>query len=168
MSIGKMMIQQNFLSPTGFRFSIKRLPNVSFFVQAATIPGLSMGVTDSPTPFKTIHFAGDKLQYEQFNITVRVDEYMDSYNEIFDWIVGLSKPQSFDQYKSLQQSDDGLYSDATLTILDSRKNPGIEVTFKDMFPISLGSIVLDTTETDVNYKTCDITFQHNGHTVKKI
>ena len=161
------MIQQNFLSPTGFRFSIKRLPNVSFFVQAATIPGLTMGVTESPTPFKTIHFAGDKIQYDQFNVTVRVDEYMDSYNEIFDWMIGLTKPESFDQYRLLKDSDDSLYSDATLVVLNSRKNPALEVTFKDMFPVSIGAIELDTTESDVNYKTCDITFQHNGHSIKR-
>lgn len=160
-------MQQNFLSPTGFKFTIKRLPNVSFFVQAATIPGISMNVTESPTPFTSIYFTGDKLTYDQFTVTVRVDEYMDSYNEIFDWMIGLAKPESFDQYKNLKNSTDGLYSDATLTVLNSRKNPAIEVSFKDMFPVSLGAIELDATESDVNYKTCDITFQHNGHSIKR-
>jgi len=71
-------MQQNFLSPNGFRLTIKRLPNVSFFVQAAIIPGLSMGVTDSPSPFKNMKFAGDKIHYDTFSVTIRLDEYMNS------------------------------------------------------------------------------------------
>lgn len=161
-------MQQNFLSPTGFRFTIKRLPKVEFYVQGATLPGISMNPTASPTPFKTLRFAGDKLDHETFNLTVRLDEYMESYNEIFNWMVGLTKPDSFDQYKSLAKSDEGLYSDASLIILDSKGNPGIEVHFKDVFPISLGSISFDTTQSDINYAICEITFEHNGHTVKRI
>jgi hypothetical protein len=161
-------MQQNFLAPTGFRFSIKRLPNVSFYIQAASIPGLSMNPTEYATPFKTLTFAADKLQHETFTVTVRLDEYMDSYNEIYNWMVGLTKPKSFDEYKNLKNSDYGLYSDATLIILDSRQNPGVEVTFHDIFPVSLGSIQMDTTQSDINYVTCDITFEHNGHEVKRI
>lgn len=161
-------MQQNFLSPTGFRFLIKRLPNVEFYIQAATIPGLSMSPTEYATPFKTLTFAPDKLQHETFTVTVRLDEYMDSYNEIFNWMVGLTKPASFDQYKNLQASDNGLYSDATLIVLDSKQNPGLEVTFHDIFPIAISSIQMDTTQADINYVTCDITFEHNGHEVKRI
>jgi hypothetical protein len=92
---------------------------------------------------------------------------MDSYNEIYDWMMGLTKPKSFDQHKALKEGD-GLYSDATLIVLDSRQNPGLEVTFHDIFPINLSAIQMDTTQSDINYITCDITFEHNGHEVKKI
>lgn len=161
-------MQQNFLAPTGFRFSIKRLPNVSFFIQSAQVPGLSMSAIEYPTPFKNLTFAADKLIHETFTITVRLDEYMDSYNEIYDWMVGLTKPENFNQFKDLKNSEYGLYSDATLIILDSKQNPGLEVTFKDIFPVSLSSIQMDTTQADINFITCDITFEHNGHEVKRI
>ncbi len=160
-------MQQNFLSPTGFRLVIKRLPNVTFFVQAANIPGMNMNTTDVATPFKNMYFAGDKLSYETFNVTIRVDEYMESYIEIMNWMVGLTKPESFDQFKTLKESQDGLYSDASLVVLNSSKNPSLEIMFKDMFPISMSSIELDATDSDVNYKTCEMTFQHNGYSIKK-
>lgn len=161
-------MQQNFLSPIGFRFTIKRLPNVSFYVQGATIPGLSMSPTQVQTPFKTLSLVGDKLQHEPFSVTVRLDEYMESYNEIFDWMVKATKNDSYDQYRQLANSDDGVYSDASLIILDSRGNPSLEVNFKDVFPISIGSVTFDTTQTDVNYVTSEISFEHNGHTVTRI
>jgi hypothetical protein len=160
-------MQQKFISPTGFRFSIKRLPNVSFFIQSAQIPSISIAPIEYATPFKTLAFTGDKIQNEPFTVTIRLDEYMDSYNEIYDWMMGLTKPKSFDQHKALKEGD-GLYSDATLIVLDSRQNPGLEVTFHDIFPINLSAIQMDTTQSDINYITCDITFEHNGHEVKKI
>lgn len=161
-------MQQNFLSPTGFRFLIKKLPNVSFFVQSVDIPSISLTPIEYPTPIKTLSFANDRLNHEPFAITIRVDEYMDSYNEIYDWMAGLTHPKSFDQYKTLAKSEEGLYSDASLIILDSRQNPGLEVVFRDVFPISLGQISLDTTAANITYPTCQITFEHNGHEVKRI
>lgn len=161
-------MQQNFLSPTGFRLSIKRLPNVSFFIQTATIPGVSMNAIEYPTPFKTLEFAPSKMNFEQFTVNIRVDEYMDSYNEIFDWMTGLAPTKSFDQYDTLKKSESGLYSDASLIILNSRQNPSLEVTFQDIFPVALSSIVLDTTSSTVNYTSCDITFAHNGYKITRI
>ena len=161
-------MQQNFLSPTGFRFIIKRLPNVSFFVQSASIPGISMGFTPFATPFKTLKSAGDKLEHEPFTLTIRVDENMVSYNEIYNWMVALTKNESYSQFAQLESSEFGLYSDAALVVLNSRQNPALEVTFKDVFPVSLSEIRFDTTQSSINYVTCDITFEHNGHVVKQI
>lgn len=161
-------MQQNFLSPTGFRFIVKRLPNVSFYVQSASIPGINMGFTPTATPFKTLKSAGDKLNHESFSITIRVDEYMESYNEIYNWMVALTKNESYSQFADLKASEYGLYSDASLVVLNSRQNPALEVTLKDVFPVSLSEIRFDTTQSSINYVTCDITFEHNGHTVNRI
>lgn len=155
-------MQQNFLSPLGFAFKIKRLPNVEFFVQGASLPGMSMGSTTSPTPFKSIHLAGDKLETDPFSVTIRVDENMYAYEEILNWMWGLTKNNSFDQYKALQNSDDGLYSDASLILLNSSQNPNIEFSFKKVFPISMSNINMDVTAQGITYVTCEITFQHNG------
>jgi hypothetical protein len=161
-------MQQNFLSPTGFRFVVKRLPNVSFYVQSASIPGMSMGFTPSPTPFKTLKFAGDKLNHDAFTVTIRVDEYMESYNEIYNWMVALTKNESYSQFAALESGEYGIYSDASLIVLNSRQNPALEVYYKDVFPVSISDIRFDTTQSSINYVTCDITFEHNGHTVKRI
>lgn len=127
-----------------------------------------MGFTPTPTPFKTLKFAGDKLDHSSFTLTIRVDENMVSYNEIYNWMVALTKNESYSQFAQLESSEFGLYSDASLIILNSRQNPALEVTLKDVFPTSLGEIRFDTTQSSINYVTCDITFEHNGHTIKQI
>lgn len=160
-------MQQNFLSPLGFAFKINRLPNVEFFVQGASIPSVSMNETVSTTPFKSIHLAGDRLTTDPFTVTIRVDENMSAYEEILNWMVGLTKPNSFDEYKALQNSDDGLYSDASLIILNSSQNPNVEFSFKKIFPTSMSSINMDVTAQGITYVTCEVTFQHNGFEIHR-
>ncbi len=52
---------RNFLSPTGFKFTLKRAPKVAFFGNAANIPAISMGTAIQPTYLKDIDVPGDKF-----------------------------------------------------------------------------------------------------------
>lgn len=159
------MIKPNYLSPIETRFTIKRLPNVSFFTQSVNVPGLNLGETVIPTPFKSIIQHGDKLEYDSLNIQVAMDENMNSFIEVRNWIIGLSKPNNFEQYANLQAGD-GVYSDATLIILNSSKNPNIEITFKNLFPTSLGEIAFDTRDTDIPVPVCSMSFKFSEYDLK--
>ena len=167
--VGQVGFSNNFLNPTGFRFVIKRLPHVSFYVQGANVPGISIGTTEQATPFKTLYYHGDKIQYNTFSLSIRLDEYMHAFTEIKEWMEGLTSPSNFKQYADLKNDPtDQLYSDATLAVLDSRGNVSIEITFSDMFPINIGDIIFNTTDTDINYVSLDITFQTGGYKVNVI
>jgi len=161
-------ISQNYLSPVEFRFIIKRLPFVEFFTQEATLPGINMQPVPSPTPFRQMYFHGDKLEYDEFTINFRVDENMNNYQEITNWMVGLSFPDKFSQFANLDDSIDGLYSDATLMIMTNGKNPNLQVVFQDIFPINLGSVQMDTTSQDIDYVTADATFRTNSFEIKPL
>ena len=52
---------RNFLSPTGFKFSLKRAPKVSFFCNSANIPDLNLGIAIQPSYLKDIDTPGDKI-----------------------------------------------------------------------------------------------------------
>ena len=41
---GTPLSNRNFLSPVGFKFSLKRAPGVAFFCNQANIPDLNLGV----------------------------------------------------------------------------------------------------------------------------
>lgn len=158
---------QNYLNPVEFRFTIQRLPATKFFVQGATVPSISSGYTEQMTPFKTIYRPGDKVTFDDLTLTVIVDENLDSYIETWNWLTSLTKPENFEQYTNLIEGD-GIYSDATLTLMSSGKNPNIEITFKDMFPTSVGSIPLNISTTTVDAPTVDLTFKYSSYTVKVI
>lgn len=156
----------NYLSPVSFVISVERLPNVEFFTQKATIPGLSMTPTQQPSPLKTLYNTPDRLEYDAFDLSFIVDESMGNYKEVLNWMEGMGNPASTDQFKALKESQQGIYSDITLLIQNSNRNPNLRFTFKECFPIALSPISLDVTQQDIFYPECSVTFRHNGFTLE--
>src|SRR5690606_103637 len=58
-ALDKVPSNNNFLSPLGFHFSVRKLPNVNFFVQRVRIPSISLPPADTPNPFVKIPYSGD-------------------------------------------------------------------------------------------------------------
>lgn len=163
---------KNFLSPLGFKFSIKRAPHVNYFVQSVSVPNLTLGSTSIPTPFSRIPIAGDHILFGPFTVTFKVDESLTNYLELYNWIVKIGFPDSFEQYSALDNSsptsDAGTYSDLTLVILSSSKNPTYEITFVDAYPTSLTDIIFDTRTPDVDYVECTATFDYRKFNIKAL
>ena len=156
----------NPLSPNGFNFSISKVPNVTFFCQQASLPGITLGDPTFSTPFSTQPLPGDTLSYDPLTVQFLIDEEMLNYNIIYNWIVALGFPESYSQYTTLLGNDtvqyDELaknYSDATLQILDSNNNPVRSVTFYDVFPTSLETLTFASTNDGVNYLIGSATFK---------
>jgi hypothetical protein len=158
----------NYLSPLEFIITVKRLPSVEFFTQRTSVPGISVNPIEHPTPFKPTFEGGDRLNYDDLNLSFIVDEGMANYLEIFNWIKGYSFPENFGQYQNLQSSQEGLKSDISIKILNSHKNPSILIDYRDCFPISLSEVTLDTTQTDVIYPEATVTFRYNYFDITSI
>lgn len=162
---------KNFLSPNGFKFGIKKLPNVNFFVQSVNLPSFSLGTVDVENPFIKIPFPGDKLTYGQLDVTFKVDEDLANYLELYNWLVGIGYPDNFGQRGAIEPpnvnivSGEGVYTDAILIITNSKMNPNFQVTFKDLYPINLSELQFDSTVTDIDYLTCTATFAYRIFTI---
>jgi len=161
---------RNFLSPVGFKFTLNRCPKVAFFSNSANIPGLNLGVAVQPSYLKDIDTPGDKIQFNDLTIRFLVDENLENYMEIQNWIRGLGFPYSLDEIYDLQQeqkyvdtSDSKLmniYSDGTLHILTSSSAPNFKLKFKDLWPYSISDLQFDATDTDIEYLTAEVTFKY--------
>jgi|TARA_R100000084_G_scaffold108879_1_gene72908 hypothetical protein len=156
----------NFLSPLGAKFTIKKLPTVNFFVQRVAIPSLTVGEFPIGTPFSAkLQMPGDLVTFGDLVVTFRVDENMDNYIEIFNWIKSITRIDDFDDSKawgneaSSPTSDDKVFSDGTLVVLNSAMNPNRYVRFTDMFPTSISDVPFDTTLSDVDYVETTATFK---------
>ena len=166
---------RNFLSPTGFKFSLKRSPKVAFFCNQANIPDLNLGVAIQPSYLKDIDTPGDKIVFGDLNIRFLVDENLENYMEIQNWIRGLGYPENLQQFADLQnqglirgnytQDRQNIYSDGTLQVLTSSSIPNFQVVFKDLFPYSLGTLTFDATQTDVQYFTADVGFKYTIYSI---
>ena len=92
----------DYASPVQFRFKCSKLPKVEFFCQTANIPGIGLGEAEVDTPLKSIPFPGDKVTYQDLAISFLVDENLENYKEIHDWIIGLGAPQNHTQFSDLR------------------------------------------------------------------
>jgi len=174
----------DYASPVQFRFKCSKLPTVEFFCQTANIPGIGLGEAVIDTPLKSIPFPGDKVTYQDLAISFLVDENLNNYKEIHDWIIALGFPQNHTQFADLQAAgadrypgttsgavvpitntpvplaEGGTYSDATLTVLNSKNIAVTEIRFNNIFPTSLGSLSYDVQASDVNYLQASVDFSY--------
>ena len=174
----------DYASPIQFRFKMTKIPNVEFFVQTANIPGIALGSTSFETPLKDIAGVGDKVTYQTLDISFLVDEKLNNYKELHDWIIGLGFPQDYTQFKTLQGTgadrfpgstsstaatgtstkqplnEGGIYSDATLTVLNSKNIANTEIRFQNVYPTSLGSLSYDIKASDVDYLQVSASFNY--------
>jgi len=162
-------INTSFLSPIGFKFQLNNFPEVNYFCQSATLPGISISAIDVPTPLKTIAMAGDEVSFEELSIKFIVDENMKNWLSIYDWIIGLGFATVEDQVEYGKLRDAGeLTTDATLTVLTSNMNAQINFRFRECFPLSLTSIAFDSGGTDIDYVTADVSFRYDVYTVENL
>ena len=162
-------INTSFLSPIGFKFQLNNFPEVNYFRQSATLPGISISSISVPTPLKAIDIAGDEVAFEELSIKFIVDENMKNWLSIYDWIIGLGFPTEEGQakYKKLTENSE-LTTDATLTVLTGNMNPQLNFVFKECFPLSLTSIAFDSGGTDIDYVTADVSFRYDVYTVENL
>jgi len=164
---------KNFLSPTGYKFSIVRAPNVSYNVQRINLPGISLGSAELATPFLTIHLPGTGITYDTVAVEFKVDEDMANYLEIFDWMLGLSVAKTFGGHRttprnSIDTGNNILTSDLNLTIMNSASRGNVSVDFYDAYPINLSDMNFDSSDTDINYINATVTFRYLQHTITKL
>jgi hypothetical protein len=158
----------NPLSPNGFRFEIIKLPEVTYFCQQVNLPGIMLGAPELANPFRLEPVPGESITYDQLSVQFLIDTSMANYRAIYNWMIALGFPQDYEQYKDLVGGDQTSsylelsknYSQATLQILDNLNSPVATIQFQDLFPISLESLVLASSNTDVNYMVGSATFRY--------
>ncbi len=182
MAVKKSIVGQienrNFLVPTGFNFILNRAPKVAYFGSSVEIPSMSLGVANFANYLKDIPLPGDKMEFSDFNLNFLVDENLENYMEIQHWMRGLGFPESlkeiYDYQKEKSDIDQpdksqlNLYSDGTLTILDSNMRPKFKVIFENMFPYNLTTLEFDARQTDLEYFTAEVSFKYTIYNIVDI
>jgi len=184
--------KMDYASPVQFRFKIAKLPQVEFFIQTVNLPGISMGTGTVPTPLYDYPVPGDEISFQSLDISFLVDENLNNYKELHDWISGLGFGKSHQDFADLQAtsedmfpgsskgslvagveipaplSEGGIYSDATLTILNSKNIAKTEVRFQNVFPTTIGSLSYDVQASDIDYLKASASFSYMNYDIVQI
>ena len=173
----------DYTSPTQFRFLINQLPKVQYFTVSANVPGITLGDATYATPLKDIPLPGEKLTYDDLNITFIVDENLENYIEMHTWLTGIGFPKDRSQFRDFRSTTSNMStstkgtskdigdvkastpelamtSDAVMTILTNKNNPVVECRFRDVFPTSLSGLTYSQNQTDVEYLTAEVNFKY--------
>ena len=168
---------RNYLSPIGFKFIVTKVPKADFFSNSASIPGINLGFAQQPTYLRDIPVPGDKLTYQDFTLKFFVDENLENYLEVHNWLRGLGYPDSIAEFGQLKNEDKYIqdlsgrspyneYSDASLLIYNSSFNVIARVNFRDTFPVGLSPINFDATQDDIKYVTAEATFKYSIYDIE--
>lgn len=162
----------NPLSPTGFRLTINKVPDVTYFCQEANIPSMNLDPIQVGTPFSTSYVPGEILGFGELTVNFIIDEDMKNYKAIYDWMIGLGFPRDYDQFKNYVQNNQtmgipnfgenmGNYSDGTLEILGSNNLPVRSIVLVNLYPTSLGSLNFQSNVDDIQYLTGSASFRYS-------
>ena len=176
---------ENLLQTTAFRFVMTKTPEMVYFCQSASIPSVS--VIDTPVLSKhpTLHFADPKLNYDPLTLSFLVNEDMGNYMEIYNWMRYFTIHDEKTQPRNRSEiASSGVYDaedpftglskpgdpadyqvDGTLVILNSKSVPQASITFKDIYPSSLGEIDLNASDGEASPVNCSVTFQYRDFAV---
>tara|TARA_B100000131_G_scaffold6608_1_gene6872 strand:- start:44 stop:613 length:570 start_codon:yes stop_codon:yes gene_type:complete len=167
----KQIQNRNYLSPIGFKFSLVKAPKVSFFSNTAQIPGLSINAAEQPSYLRNVPQVGDKMDFQDFTLRFLVDEDLENYMQIQNWMRGIAFPESLNEIYTLKagktenlmldpKEPDNLVSDGTLVVLDSSNNAQFMVKFNDLWPTELTTLQFDATPGDLDYFSAEVTFKY--------
>ena len=124
-----------------------------------------MGTAIQSSYLKDIDVPGDKLQFGDFTLNFLVDENLENYMLVHNWLKGLGYPETTQEFKDLNIDEDGLldrgetFCDGSLHILNSNYRDVAIVKFNDLFPISLTSLDFTASDTDINFFTAEAVFK---------
>jgi hypothetical protein len=154
----------NYLSPIGFKFTIQKAPKTSYLCQSTSIPDISVGEVGIPTPFIRYPIEGN-FQYGNFDMQFLVDENLENYLEIHNWMRALGIPYDFEERREFEDATSvknqrNIFSDGTLEVLTNNLTSNFHVVFINMFPVSLSTLEFDATVGDNNFMNARVSFKY--------
>ena len=141
---------KNFLQPTGFCVVVERsFGNLKFFANTVSHPGATGTAAEMAVPrVQRLPLAPDTINYGELTISFILDEDLECYKEILEWLEGITYGTKTPEHHDMQ-----------VIILTSHNNTNVTIKYKDCIPTQIGNIELTSTSGDVTYLNFDATFR---------
>lgn len=161
----------NILSEANFQIDIGKLKYLNPHCTGVNIPSLTLPNTFIKTGLTALPNPSDNIEWASLSIQFLVDEELRNWLEIFDWIVGIGFPNDPAEFKDwiahYKSVNEATFSDATVIIQSNKKNPLIEVNFKNIFPLYLSEVQLRSDSTN-EYVPCTANFAIESYSYRRI
>jgi len=154
----------NYFQPTGFRVLIdrKNYGNLEFFVQSINHPGATCPAVETPfSRIASVPMPGSSIEYSDLSMQVLLDEDMNSYTEVYDWLLRtvnedmITKRDNFSGKTSTTPN----YADITIVALSSHNNASVKFKYVDALPTAVGDITFEAQNQSVEYVAFPVSFR---------
>ena len=191
-ALARQPTEFNYSQSNQFKVHLSLFPKTEWFVVRANIPSVTLGQAVQATRLIDMPLVGDKLTYDQFYFTFIVDEKLQNYMELHDWLINIGFPERHTQFQQQVRTDGGtrpsrptadpnripgftgkdsdrdLYSDINMFVLSSKNNPIAVVKFFEAFPVNLTNVEYSQQDADTTYAECTATFSYTLFTIEPI
>jgi hypothetical protein len=150
---------------TNFKFTLTRLPNVTFWCSSVNIPQISIGEVTVQNRFVPHHVPGSSIQMDPLRVTFSVDEEFSNWNEIYRWMRSIVP---FEDFSEILRNENQYYSDGIIHCLNSAKNPNKKFVFKNMFPTNLDGFDLNVALNEPDPVSVTATFTYESFEIEDV
>ena len=142
--------------PTGITTGLAgNLPRTSFLVRSASLPGMTLGQIAVPFRGRTIHIAGDRAEFEEWNTTFLNDTDFMVRNAMERWSNGINDLAN--NTGVIAPAD--YQTDLTVEQLDRDDQVLKSYIFRSAWPTSVTSIALTSDASDA-IEEFDVTWRY--------
>ena len=152
----------NMLQPNLFRLVVDRenYPNLEFFATGINHPSVDAAPAELQyQKVSRINFVADKLNYGDLNVNLVLDENMNSYIEMHNWITRMVQEDYRDPLGRNSKLPP-IESDITIHVLSSHNNTLRKIKYIDCIPTTLGAVDFEAQNAE-GYITYPISFRFN-------
>jgi hypothetical protein len=160
--MAKLTSNINFLQSNHFKIIIdrKQYANIEFFAQSINHPGVVF--TSPAMAYKriaSVGLPGDTLTLDEIQFQIIVDEEMNSYIEMYDWIKLLTEDRSNLKGTGARRDVVSHEADISLMILNSNNQLIKTIKYVDCVPTGIGSMQFQSTTGEPAMVTFDASFR---------
>lgn len=161
----KNVYNLNNLSGNGFILVIDKFPNLTFTIQDVRLPGVELPAKKMYSPAGYLFAPGDKLEYNSLDVKFLVDESLNNWREVYNWMRQLAPTNIGEGYDTVSQyttrKTDGTRTTGTLSVLTNNLNLNLKISYYGLIPVSLGQIDFSTSDSDNRTISCYASFVYD-------
>ena len=128
----------NLLTTVQFKMEIPSLPNMTYYLQSAILPSITLEGGILPGIKRDVPVPGHKLEFDTLTVTFLIDQDLRNYEEIYYWIVRIGGERFFKD----------MVSDLSIHFLTGIKNVSRTMNFIGAYPTALTEIAVNSDDND--------------------
>lgn len=144
----------NLLNNVQFKLEIHNLPNVTYFIQNAVLPSISLEGGILPSPSRDIPVAGHKMEFDPLNVSFLIDQDLRNYEEIYYWMIRITQERLMANWTT----------DMSLHFLTGQMNISRTIKFVGAHPMNIAEVAVSSDDSDSTHVLGNVTFAYQYFT----